>query len=402
MTRKKLTQIYAKRYRKARSKKEKTMILDEFVNLTGYNRSYASWLLRHAGRKVRIQTPQGERVFVVADPHRKITRTRRRVYGEKVFRVLVKVWAILDYPCSLRLKAMLPKVIPKLEACGEFDLDEETRDRLLRISRATIDRLLSGPRRRMRLRARARTKPGTLLMREIPIRTGTEWEGVEPGYLEIDLVSHDGGLAKGDHAWSLVLTDIFTQWTEVIPVRNRAQVWTFEALKEATKRFPFRIRGIDSDNDSAFLNHHLYRWCKEKGIVFTRSRPYRKNDNCHVEQKNWSVARRYFGYWRYETERSLEVMRELGELLSLYINFFQPSVKLVEKVRVGARVRRKYDEPKTPYERVLEAGGISEETKEVLRRTYERLNPAELRRKILRLQRMLIRLATPVEGVTHE
>jgi hypothetical protein len=402
MTRKKVTLTYARRYQKTQSKKEKSQILDEFTKLTGYNRSYASWLLRHAGKRIFVRTPHGSRFILIADPNRKIKRKRPKTYDHHVLKPLIKIWAILDFPCSLKLKAMLPKIIPKLEKHGELSLNEEVRNKLLQISKATIDRLLAPERKRLKLKPKAKTKPGTLLKNQIPIRTFGDWKEDEPGFVEVDLVSHDGGLAMGDHAWSLVLTDISTQWTEVVPLKNRAQVWAFEALKEASLRMPFPLKGIDSDNDGAFINYHLLRWCQESGIVFTRSRPYHKNDNCYVEQKNWTVARRYFGYFRYDTEESLKVLKELSELLSLYVNFFQVSVRVKEKRREGSKVRRVYDEPKTPFERVLEHQRIPEMVKEELRRRYEGLNPAELRRRILRLQRRLFRLATPVKGVVYE
>lgn len=402
MIRKKLTLSYAKKYQKAKSKKQKSKILDEFIQLTNYNRSYASWLLRFAGRKIRISTPKGPKLVLVADPNRKIKRKRKRIYDQKVLKPLRKIWAILDYPSSLRLKAMLPKIIPKLEKHGEIQLTETVRNKLLRISRATIDRLLAPERKRLALKPKAKTKPGTLLKKDIPIRTHADWKESEPGFVEMDLVSHDGGLAKGDHAWSLVVVDFCTQWTETAPLKNRAQKWAFEALQKISRRMPFPLKGIDCDNDGAFINHHLLKWSQEKGIVFTRSRPYRKNDNCRVEQKNWTVARRYFGYFRYDTEKALEVLKELSEVLSLYTNFFQPSVKLIEKRRIGSKVKRIYEEPKTPYERVLEHPAIPEKTKEELRRKYEELNPAELRRKILRLQKKLFELATPVKGVEYE
>jgi len=245
-------------------------------------------------------------------------------------------------------------------------LKEDLREKLLQISRATIDRLLAPERRRLALKPRARTRPATLLKKQIPIRTFAQWEEDEPGFVEVDLVSHDGGLARGDHAWSLV-----------------------------------PLRGLDSDN-GAFINHHLLRWCRQRGILFTRCRPYRKNDNCYVEQKNWTVARRYFGYFRYDREEALRVLKELSGLLSLYVNFFQPSVKLKEKRQKGGRVRRVYDEPKTPFERVLEHPRVSEVLKAELQRKYEGLNPADLRRKILRLQQELFRLATPLRGITYE
>ena len=402
MNRKKIILKFAKRYQKASTKKEKTKLLNEFTELMGYNRSYAAWLLRHAGKKIQIKTHKGTKLILVADPNIKIKRKRPKIYDQSVLKPLKKIWAILDFPCSLKLKALLPKIVPKLEKHGELTLDENTRTKLLNISRATIDRLLAPERKKLQLKPKAKTKPGTLLKNQIPIRTFSDWKENEPGFVEVDLVSHDGGLAKGDHAWSLVLTDIYTQWTEIVPLKNKAQVWAFSALKEASSRMPFPLKGLDSDNDGAFINYHLLNWCRENRIVFTRSRPYRKNDNCHVEQKNWSVARRYFGYFRYDTEEALRVLKDLSGLLSFYVNFFQPSVKLKEKVRSGGRVKRVYDDPKTPFERVMECPGISKEIKEKLLEIYDRLNPADLIRRILKLQRRLFELATPVKGVFYE
>ncbi len=397
MTRRKITRKFAQSYQKASSRKVKSMILDEFTHLTGYNRSYASWLLRNTGKRVRI----GPRMILVGDPKPRPRGDRRATYGPQVLGPLRKIWAIMDFPCSGRLKAILPKIIPRLEDFKEIELDPKTRELLLRISSSTIDRLLAKERRQMELKARAKTKPGTLLKHQIPIRTFSDWNEGEAGFIEIELVSHDGGSPRGDFCYTLAMTDVKTQWTELIPVKNRAQVWVFEALREAEERFPFPLKGIDSDNDSAFINYHLLRWCEQSSITFTRSRAYRKNDNCHIEQKNWSVVRRYVGYLRYEGEEALRLLREVGGVLRLYVNYFQPSMKLLEKLREGSRVKRRYDDPKTPCERVLECEEVSEEAKERLREEYEMLNPAALRRKLLKLQDKLIKLATSSRRKTH-
>lgn len=203
--------------------------------------------------------------------------------------------------------------------------------------------MLAPERESLKLKPKARTKPGTLLKNQISIRNFADWKEDEPGFVEVDLVSHDGGLAKGEYAWSLVLTDICTQWTEIVPLKNKAQVWAFTALKEASNRIPFPLRGLDSDNDSAFINYYLLKWSQENRIVFTRSRPYRKNDNCHVEQKNWSIDRRFLGYFRYDTDQALEILKKLSKLLSLYVNFFQVSVKLKKKIRDGSKIKKVYD-----------------------------------------------------------
>ena len=395
-TRKQLTKHYAERYRKAKSKKEKSQILDDFCQLMNYNRNYASWLLRNCGKKIVVRSKTGERTILVGDINKRITRKRKKIYDLKVKRALVKVWRIMDYPCGKRLAPMLPKIVPKLIETGDLVVDDEVREKLMRISPATIDRMLTDEKKKMNLKCKSRTKPGTLLKHQIPIRTFADWEEDKAGFIEIDLVGHDGGKLKGDFCYTLMMTDIKTQWIEPIAIQNRAQVWTLEALQEAVKGFPFPVLGIDSDNDTAFINAHLLKWCEEKGITFTRSRPYKKNDNCHVEQKNWSIVRRYVGYFRYESD-SLSVLNDLYKKLRLYINFFQPSMKLIEKKRVGSKVRKKYDSPKTPFERVLESSEVSDVVKKELTKIYESLNPAQLRKEIAVLQKKLFNLAVRVE-----
>jgi len=221
------------------------------------------------------------------------------------------------------LAPYLEEIVPKLETLGELTLDEETKRKLIGISPATIDRMLVPVRKRYQLRARSQTKPGTLLKHQIPIRTFSDWDEQRPGFIEIDLVSHEGGNARGEYAYTLDATDVCTAWTETEAVRNRAERWVFAGLERVKERFPFAIQGIDSDNDSAFINNHLVRYCTEKAITFTRSRPYRKNDNCFVEQKNYSVVRRAVGYRRYDTPSELEALNELYAVLRLYTNYFE-------------------------------------------------------------------------------
>jgi hypothetical protein len=240
-------------------------------------------------------------------------------------------------------------------------------------------------------------RPGKHLKHPIPIRTFADWNEAEPGFIEIDLVGHDGGTAKGDFALTLVVTDIHTGWTEMHPVKNRARIWTHQALEVLMERFPFPIKGIDCDNDSAFINHHLITWCREKGITFTRSRPYKKNDNCYVEQKNGHVARRLVGHFRYDTPEALEVLEEVERAYATFVNFFKPTMKRVEKERVDSKVRKRYDTPKTPYQRVLEEMRVPEKVKENLRERFAQLHVVQLRKRILSLQDRLFSLATPPE-----
>lgn len=385
---KSVTREITKAYQKA-SKKEKKGILDEFVRLTGYNRCYASAMLKNYGKKTRISS----QVVLMSDPSLKAKRNYTKTYGDKVKLVLITIWFILDCICGKRMKPVLGEVIDRLQHHGEIELDEDTHQKLLRISASTIDRLLREERKKLTLKGRSLTKPGTLLKNQIPIRTFSEWDEGRPGFVEVDLVGHDGGNGRGEFAQTLDVTDICTGWTETQAVRNKAQKWVFEALTDIRRRLPFQLLGIDSDNGGEFINHHLVGYCKEQKLTFTRSRSYRKNDGCYVEQKNYSVVRRAVGYLRYDTEQELKVLNELYPFVRLHTNFFLPSMKLLQKTRIGSKVFKKHDEPKTPYQRVLDSPQISKEDKEKLKKIYSSLNPAALKRKITRLQQKLFQIA---------
>jgi hypothetical protein len=383
-----VTAIVASRYRKA-TKKEKYIILGEFTQLNGYNRCYAAFLLREHGKRLRVNT----NTVLVGDFRKRIKRNKPRIYDDKVESALKKIWFLMDCICGKRLAPMLGELIGVLERFGEIELQSEVKEKLLNVSPATIDRLLVEERKKQTLRARSKTKPGTLLKHQIPIRTFSEWDEQKPGFVEMDLVGHDGGDVSGDYIQTLDITDVCTGWTETQAVKNRAQVWVFEALKQIRECLPFKLLGIDSDNGGEFINDQLYRYCQKEQITFTRGRPYRKNDSCYVEQKNYSVVRRAVGYLRYETEEQLEVINELYGYLRVYTNYFQPVMKLIEKTRVGSRVRKKYDKSKTPYHRVIESSHVEEEKKKALSTEYAKLNPAELKRQITRLQNKLRKLA---------
>lgn len=390
--RREVTRELAKRYQRA-TKKQKGAMLEELTALAGYHRTYASYLLRNLGRKVALRAG-GKSAIAVVGQRRQTERHRAKTYDGKVINVLRSLWELSDYLCGKRLKAFILEALPSLERFGELKLDDETRGKLLRISPATIDRRLREDRKKYMLKSRARTKPGTLLKHQIPIRTFSDWDNLRPGFCEMDLVGHDGGDASGEFAYTLDLTDIATCWTETDAVRNRAQVWVFEAIKDIEQRLPFPLLGLDSDNDGAFINDQLFRYCTERNITFTRSRAYKKNDNCFVEQKNYSVVRRAVGYLRYDTPEELATLKELYRHLRLYTNFFQPVMKLQSKTRIGSRVTKKYDKPKTPYKRVLESKHIDGTVRRRLKRQYTGLNPAELKRAITRLQDTLTVLAT--------
>lgn len=383
----------ARRYQKCR-KKARGPMLTEFCHQTCYTRSYAAFLLRNWGRTVTI-TVHGVRT-VVTFGHRGKQHNRRqypRKYGQRVVRTLKSLWALADGICSKRFIVWIRTTLPILEKFEEITLDTDTRQKLLSVSAPTVDRLLAPFRARLSVKGRSTTKPGTLLKHQIPIRTFAQWDDAVPGFVEIDLVSHDGGSLDSDVIQTLDVTDVSSAWTETRAVRNKAQKWVFEGLADIIKDLPFDLKGIDSDNGSEFINNHLKRFCTEYHITFTRSRPYRKNDSCYVEQKNWSVVRRTVGYYRYDTPEELRILTELYRSLRLYTNLFQPVMKLIEKTRIGSKVIKKYDEPKTPYSRVLDHPSVPKARKEQLSHLYRDTNPAELKRVMTQLQDRLFTLA---------
>lgn len=362
-----------KRYAQA-SKKERGKILDEYVRTTGYHRKHAIAVLR--GKRGRMAG--------------QIRRPRASQYTAEDARALERLSELFDGINAKLLRVALDNELEHLSTSGFLRVSRACYQRLKRISPATMDRLRTRYGRGLPPRVkRGRTKPGSLLKRQIPVRTWADWNEDQPGFTEMDLVSHDGGLERGDHAWTLNFTDIKTTWTECAAVRNKAQQYVFEALKRVRARLPFPLRGIDSDNGSEFINDQLTRYAHQEHLTFTRSRPGRKNDNAHVEQKNWSVVRRYVGDLRYDTPHQLARLNQLYELLHLYVNFFLPTVKLQEKVRQGSKVTRRYERPRTPYQRVLDSPDIAIKTKTKLRQQYQQLDVVDLRRQIDDVTRQL-------------
>jgi hypothetical protein len=351
------------RYLKA-SKAEKQKILDEFTASTGYHRKYAIRILKH-GYKRRVNKPKGRRV----------------IYHGEVVEALEQIWEIYGRICSKRLHPYLPEGIKVLERCGELTLSTETKDLLLRISRSSIDRCLA-PARFNKPHGLSTTKPGSLLKKNIPVRTFTDWNEDKPGFMEVDLVAHCGESAAGQFLNTLTCTDLCTGWTEPIALLKRSQEAVRDAIDAMRPDLPFDLLGIDSDNGSEFINDLLYRYCREHEITFTRSRPYKKNDQAHVEQKNWSVVRHVIGYDRLESQEQHALLTSIYQDLRLYVNFFQPVLKLVDKERIGNKLVRKYDVARTPYQRVMEREDVSLARKAQLLNAYLRLNPAKLRNRI--------------------
>lgn len=361
-----LLEVVRPRYLKAK-KLEKQKMLDEFTSATGYHRKHAIRILKN---QVQVQNHLKRK-----------TKTYKTIYRGEVVQVLEQIWEICGQICSKRLQPYLPEAIKVLERCKEIEFSKDTKELLLKISSASIDRCLR-PTRIKTPHGLSTTKPGTLLKNLIPVRTFTEWDEERPGFMEIDLVAHCGNTTEGQYLNTLTCTDICTGWTDVTALPRRSQEAVSEAIHRMRQRLPFPLLGIDSDNGSEFINDLLYRYCLDEKITFTRSRPYKKNDQAHVEQKNWSVVRHTVGYDRWETDQEFAILESIHDDLRLYINFFQPSFKLIAKERIGNKTIKRYDTAKTPYQRVLERQDISLKAKAQLMNLYLQLNPAELRRSI--------------------
>jgi hypothetical protein len=289
---------------------------------------------------------------------------------------------------------VLTDLVVRLRRFDELDIDDGTAALLVAMSPATIDRRLAPARAAMALRGRSHTKPGSLLKSQIPIRTWAQWDDAVPGFVEIDLVGHEGGNALGEHCYTLTVTDIATGWTENRSVPNKARTWVIAALEEIAKIMPFPLLGIDSDNGSEFINHHLLTWCEHRKVTFTRSRPGNSNDGAHVEQKNWAVVRTIVGYHRYDTAAELLLLNRIWLLQSLITNFFLPQQKLVSKVRDGAKVTKTYDVPTTPHRRAERHTAVAAEDKTIMNDTLAELNPAAIQRQIQALSAELLSLTT--------
>ena len=354
------------RYRKA-GRKGKAVILDEFCSVCGYNRKYAIRLL---GKKQPSPT--------------KRKRGRKSIYDSpELLMALKRIWFASDQMCSKKLKAAIPLWLP-FYADSYEPLPEEIKQKLLSISAPTIDRLLKPVRTQHKRKGLCGTKPGSLLKNQIPIRTH-HWDVSQPGFLEADTVAHCGNSLAGDFVWSLTMTDIHTTWTENRATWNKGSYGVLQQIKDIEEKLPFPIKGFDCDNGSEFLNHHLLQYFTDRPrpAFFTRSRPYRKNDNAHVEQKNWSHVRQLFGYDRFANSQIVPLMNELYvNQWSLYQNHFCPSMKLVEKERINSRYRKKYDTPQTPYHRVLASEVIDNQIKEQLKQLHATLNPFILKQQI--------------------
>ena len=348
------------RYQKA-SKKLKHIILEEFCSNTGYNRKYAI-------RKLNGPAP--------TNPSSMRRRRRKHTYGPEVLSILAVVWEAAGYPCSARLRALIGLWMPWIRK--RFRVNQQVEKQLLSISARQIDRRLKHRKVQIGRRIYGRTKPGTLLKHHIPIKTDN-WDIKTPGWTEVDTVSHSGNNAEGKFAYTINQTDILTTWVESRAVLGKAEDVMVEGLDEMAQALPFDLKGLDSDNGSEFVNWHLWRYCKRTKIQQFRGRPYKKDDNAHIEQKNWTHVRKLLGWDRYDTQEAVDAMNDLyRNELRLFMNLFMPSMKLLRKERIGSKVKRVYDKPQTPLQRVIASKhGDSIKIAE-LKRLYATLNPFDL------------------------
>jgi len=363
------------RYLKS-NKKIKAKILDEFVAASGMHRKAVIRLLNRRGKAGKIKRSG-----------------RPCLYSMEAMIALKTAWEATDRLCSRRIQPFLPELVSVLKRSGELSVTEQTEIQLCRMSTSTIDRILRRWRTDKTHHGLGTTKPGTLLKDAIPIRTFNDWSENKPGFLEVDLVAHCGDSVEGFYLTTLSAVDVATGWYEPVAVWGKGQARVGGAIYDVCQRLPMPLLGIDSDNGSEFINQSLYEYCRRNAITFTRSRSYKKNDSCHVEQKNWSIVRRTIGYDRFSSKKAFEALDTVYCALRLYVNFFQPVLKLITKSRHGAKVRKIYDTAQTPYQRLLNSGTLTEQKKQELAAIYAALNPIVLLRQIRQVAQHLWTLA---------
>jgi len=355
-------------YLKTKSKMGKGRLLDESKKRTGMNRKYLIRKLRPLSNLDKINPKH---------------RRRKEFYDGYVRAALVRCWEIFDYPCGQRLKPILGNEVQRLRQLGELGCSDEVAGKLEAISARTIDEKLRHQKEVEGLRRKYHRKKHPLLYQKIPIKLSGEQDRTQLGNIQMDLVEHCGQSARGEYINTLSTTDINSGWWEGEAVMGRSQEVVFGGIKRVRGRYSFAFKEIHSDNGTEFINWHLLRYTNKEGLGFSRSRPNKKNDNCFVEQKNWTHVKKFVGYFRYDNIRELEILNDLyRNELRVYKNFFQPVIKLISKHRTGGRIHRKYDDPKTPHQRVMESKEVEQKVKQKLRKLYLDSNPAQLKRQI--------------------
>lgn len=369
MAKKELISEVKARYIKA-DKEQKTKILDEFCQNTGYHRKYATTILQ-AGYDYGRAKREGR-------------KPRKKVYSSKVISKIIEIWELLDYPCGARLQPVLVSTAEAMMRNKEIDIDDEILNKMNQISISTVDRRLNKERNIRKLsRNRGTTRHGSLLKSSVPIKI-TDWDTDEVGFMEMDTVAHNGGDPSGEFIYSLDLVEIFSGWTEQRAVMGKGKIGVVGEVDGVKQTVPFEIKGLDSDTGSEFINWHMVNYCKEQNIFFTRSRPNRKNDNAYVEQKNYTHIRKQLGYRRYDTQEQLKSINDLYKNeLRLFNNFFMPVMKIKSKEKINNSVcKKKYDKTQTPYQRLINSNQISEQKKKELTELYLSLNPVQLKKTI--------------------
>jgi hypothetical protein len=404
-TKKKMCGELYRRYQKA-GKKGKVKIFDEHTQTLGYNRDYLAHLLANWG-KTRYVPSDGKPVKYVAKPaskgHNKAPagtkKGRPEKYNKTFVAVLGAVWELFDYQCGKLLAPMTKLMIDFLVI--EFNLDEGLRTLFMTVSASTIDRKLKKEKERYRLKGLGTTKPGSLLKSQIPVRVRFNRNEKRPGFFEIDTVSHCGARAQGQFCQTLTVTDVGSGWTLVRALLNNAHRWVKEQIAFIREMLPFPMLGIDSDNGGEFINHQLLDWCVQNNIKFTRTRPYRKNDNCFVEQKNGDVVRKTVGYARFEGQDALNALAEVYRFLNPLLNYWYPTLRLIAKEKLpSGRYKKIYEkEPKTPYQRLLESPDVSDKCKTELRLRAALFNPVALKHELDKARDRLLKLSVTESGI---
>lgn len=368
--------------------KEKCKILDGFIAATGYQRKYAINLINFSEnnglKKTAFNTNKG-----------------KSKYGLEIKNLLLIIWHAANEICAKRLVPFIPDLVSALERHGHLSMSASVRKQILSVSAATVDRILKPERVNLCGKGISATRSGSLLKKQIKVRTFADWNEINPGFLEGDLVAHCGDKIGGSFLNTLVLTDIASTWTEFLPLLCKSSDNVVFGVNIIKKLLPFTLLGIDTDNGSEFINYELLNFCKENNITFTRSRAYRKNDQAHVEEKNGSIIRRLVGYDRYEGFEAWRALVDLYAVLRLYVNYFQPSMKLISKKRDGAKVTKKYDKAQTPYKRLLNSN-ISHEAKAKMQEEYESLDPVNLLDRLKKCQDLFWRYAWSKENCSIE